>query len=50
MVTLSGPFATASREPRQARKGATVAMKLCAEVWLGRGATISSLSSSSIVL
>ncbi len=34
MVPLIGPLATASREPRQARKGATVAVMLCAEVWL----------------
>ena len=34
MVSLIGPLATASRESRQARKGATVAVMLCAEVWL----------------
>ena len=34
MVALTGPLATASREPRQARKGATVVVTLCAEVWL----------------
>jgi len=34
MVTPTGPLATASREPRQARKGATVVVTLCAEVWL----------------
>jgi len=36
MVALTGPLATASREPRQARKGATVVVTLCAEVWLVR--------------
>ena len=34
MVSLTGPLATASRESRQARKGATVVVTLCAEVWL----------------
>ena len=34
MVSLIGPLATANRESRQARKGATVAVTLCAEVWL----------------
>ena len=34
MVALTGPLATANREPRQARKGATVVVTLCAEVWL----------------
>ena len=34
MVAPFGPLATASREPRQARKGATVVVTLCAEVWL----------------
>jgi hypothetical protein len=34
MVSLIGPLATASRESRQARKGATVVVMLCAEVWL----------------
>jgi hypothetical protein len=34
MVALTGPLATASRESRQARKGATVVVTLCAEVWL----------------
>ena len=34
MVAPSGPLATANREPRQARKGATVVVTLCAEVWL----------------
>jgi len=36
MVALTGPLATASRESRQARKGATVVVTLCAEVWLVR--------------
>ena len=36
MVALTGPLATASREPRQARKGATVVVTLCAEVRLVR--------------
>ena len=34
MVTPFGPLATASHELRQARKGATVMITLCAEVWL----------------
>jgi len=34
MVAPFGPLATMSREPRQARKGATVAVKSCAGVWL----------------
>jgi hypothetical protein len=34
MVALIGPLATVSRESRQARKGATVVVMLCAEVWL----------------
>jgi len=34
MVAPFGPLATMSREPRQARKGATVAAKSCAGVWL----------------
>jgi DNA polymerase-3 subunit gamma/tau len=36
MVALSGPLATIDREPRQARKGATVANQVCAGVWLVR--------------
>ena len=36
MVALTGPLATANYEPRQARKGATVVVTLCAEVWLVR--------------
>jgi hypothetical protein len=36
MVSLTGPLATASRESRQARKGATVVVTLCAEVCLVR--------------
>ena len=35
MVTHLGPFATTGCEPRQARKGATVAADSGAEVWLG---------------
>ena len=34
MVAPFGPLATACRKPRQARKGATVVVTLCAEVWL----------------
>ena len=34
MVTHSGPLATIGCEPRQARKGATVAADSCAGVWL----------------
>jgi hypothetical protein len=34
MVAPIGPLATVSRESRQARKGATVVVILCAEVWL----------------
>gem|GEM_PF-1481386 len=41
MVTLSGPLATIDREPRQARKGATVVNQVCAGVWLVRVPTIS---------
>ena len=33
-VTLVGPPAMISYEPRQARKGATVIADSCAEVWL----------------
>ena len=34
MVACMGPFATMSCKPRQARKGATVAVISGAEVWL----------------
>ena len=34
MVTLAGPLATISCEPRQARKGAAAAMASGAGVWL----------------
>ena len=34
MVALIGPPATISREPGQARKGAAVAVTLCAGMWL----------------
>jgi hypothetical protein len=34
MVALIGPFATRNFELRQAWKGATVEVDLCAEVWL----------------
>ncbi len=34
MVTIIGPLATISCEPRQARKGAAAAVNLGAEVWL----------------
>ena len=33
-MVASGPLATISYELRQARKGATVVVDLCAEVWL----------------
>jgi hypothetical protein len=49
-VALFGPLATANCELRQARKGATVAVPLCAEVWLLRVATISSSCSAFICL
>jgi len=39
MVARAGPLATASREPRQARKGAAVAVNPCAGVWLVRVAS-----------
>ncbi len=35
-----GPLATIRCKPRQARKGATVAVKLCAEVWLIEDSTL----------
>ena len=50
MVALTGPLATASREPRQARKGATVVVTLCAEVWLVRVTAIFPLDLSLFVL
>jgi len=57
MVSLTGPLATASRESRQARKGATVVVTLCAEVWLVRVTAIifslpylSFLTSSLVIL
>ena len=34
MVVLIGPFAMIDGKLRQARKGATVAVDSCAEVWL----------------
>jgi len=39
MVARAGPLATASRKPRQARKGAAVAVTTCAGVWLARAAS-----------
>ena len=42
MVTLAGPLAMVRCEPRQARKGATVTIELCAGVWLVRVATLHS--------
>ena len=39
MVTLSGPLATISCEPRQAWKGAAAAAASSAEVWLDWVAT-----------
>ena len=41
MVALIGPLATIHYELRQARKGATVVVDLCAEVWLVRVISIS---------
>jgi len=35
----AGPLATISREPGQARKGAAIAVTLCAGVWLAVVAT-----------
>ncbi len=40
MVALSGPLATVCHKPRQARKGATVVVKVCAGVWLVRAPSI----------
>tara|TARA_R110002167_G_scaffold49184_4_gene144216 strand:+ start:2644 stop:2862 length:219 start_codon:yes stop_codon:yes gene_type:complete len=37
MVSLAGPLAMISCEPRQARKGATVIADSCAVVWLAGG-------------
>ncbi len=39
MVTPVGPLAMIDCEPRQARKGATVVVISCAEVWLAGEAT-----------
>jgi len=39
LVTHSGPLATIGCKPRQAQKGATVAGRSCAEVWLAWDAT-----------
>ena len=39
MVTPAGPLAMIDCEPRQARKGATVVVISCAEVWLAGEAT-----------
>jgi hypothetical protein len=39
MVTPVGPLAMIGYEPRQARKGATVVVISCAEVWLAGEAT-----------
>ena len=48
MVTSAGPLAMISCEPRQARKGATVAVTSCAGVRLAGEAT--SLSTPPIIL
>ena len=40
MVARAGPLATVSREPRQARKGAAVAVKPGAGIRLVRAASI----------
>ena len=50
MVSLIGPLATASHESRQARKGATVVVTLCAEVWLLGVIAISAFSAPVISL
>jgi len=49
-VALFGSLATIICKPRQARKGATVVVPSCAEVWLLRVATISSSSPAFICL
>ncbi len=41
MVARVGPLATVSREFRQARKGAAVAVRPGAGMWLARAATLS---------
>lgn len=38
MVARTGPLATIRCKPRQAWKGAAVAMASCAEIWLVRAA------------
>ncbi len=40
MAIPVGPLATLDDEPRQARKGATVIVKVCAGVWLAGVATL----------
>lgn len=40
MVAYVGPLATRDREPGQARKGAAVAVKACAGVWLALAAAL----------
>ncbi len=40
MVSLVGPRAMPGCKPRQARKGAAVAAKACAVVWLAGGTSI----------
>jgi len=40
MVALAGPCAIETREPRQARKGATVVIFLCAAARLVSAATL----------
>ena len=40
MVAPIGSLATRNCEPRQARKGATVAVDVCAEMWLVGAASI----------
>ena len=48
MVTLFGPLATISYQPRQARKGATVVVTSCAGVWLDWVATLTVPSAFSV--
>ena len=40
MVALAGPLAMINCQPRQARKGATVAVTSCAGMWLVWAATL----------
>jgi len=46
MVVRIGPLATLDREPRQARKGATVTVDAGAGVWLVRATALTSASAA----